>query len=157
MSFFNTGFDAAKVEPQSFEPLPEGEYIAIVEKAEEKLTKDKNGAFLNLRIKVVDGKFKNRTVFKNINLKNASATAQAIGLGELSALCRAVGVLQPRNAFELCNRPLKIKVRHKPDRDGRGLVNDVFAFAASATQAPQVRSPAIAAAPGPVGDAPPWA
>lgn len=154
MSFFNTGFDAAKVEPQSFEPLPEGEYVAIVEKAEEKLTKDKTGAFLNLRMKIVDGKYKGRTVFKNINLKNASAAAQAIGHGELSALCRAIGVLQPRNAFELCNRPLKIKIRHKADREGKGLVNDVFAFSPASSAAPVPPPPTAQAA---AGGAPPWA
>ena len=58
---------------------------------------------------------------------------------ELSALCRAVGVLQPRDSVELHNIPLLLTVKLKKREDTGELTNEVKGYEpkASAGQAPQ--------------------
>lgn len=148
MSFFDSEqFDASKIEPSNFDALPPGDYPCLIEKLEEKKTKDGLGLLVSVRLKVVEGKYKNRTVFSNINLKNKSETAQAIGRGQLSALCRAAGVIQPRNWFELCNKVIKVTLKVVPNQNGSGMVNNVAAYlpisgqvSAQATSVSQVAS-----------------
>lgn len=155
MSFFDEQqFDASKVEPANFEALPEGEYKVLIEKAEEKLTKNKDGVMLNLKLKVVEGKFKNRTVFSNINLKNKSQAAQAIGHGQLSSLCRACGIMTPKKAFEFCNKVIKVMLKCVPNQAGSGLVNNVSSYLPLGS-APIVTEPVQAQA-APITSAP-WA
>ena len=101
------GFTATEVEPpQAFKPLPAGDYRCIIEHSEMKPTKNGNGEMLVLRLKVLDGDFKNRVLFDRLNLKNPSEQAVQIARGTLSAICRAVGVLTPGDSSELHNKPL---------------------------------------------------
>lgn len=129
VSFFSKGFDASKVEPDNgFEPLPEGAYVFTIVKAEEKQTKPdetgKQGLQLVLEMKVVEGKYKGRVVFHRITLENKNAKAVTIGEGQLSALCRAVGVATPKGAFEFCNKLLRVHLGHV-DNGTYGLQNKV--------------------------------
>ena len=79
-----------------------------------------------------------------------NATAVKIARGELSAICHAVGVMQPRDSVELHNLPLVIQVRVKKRTDTGELVNEIKAF----TQR-EPSAPVAAAAPASNG-APPW-
>jgi hypothetical protein len=111
------GFDAAQHESTGFDPLPPGLYTAIVESSEEKATKANNGKYLKLTLQVVDGEYKGRKIFSNINIENQNPTATAIGLAELADLCRATGVLRPKDSCELHNIPVTIKVAIEKRKD----------------------------------------
>jgi len=127
MNFFNKGFDANKVEPENgFEPLPDGAYPCMIVKCEEKPTKTPGGVQLVVEFRVADGKYAKRTVFHRINLENANAQAVQIGQGQLSALCRATGIMTPKAAHEFCNKVVRVTVKVVPDtRPGGGLQNKV--------------------------------
>ena len=123
------GFDANTVEPAAdFEPIPAGQYLAVITNAEKKPTKSGTGAYLELTFQVIEGEYKGRLLWARLNIENPSAMAVKIALGELSAVCRAVGVLQPKDSCELHNLPLVISVKQKADSEGE-LRNEIKGFA----------------------------
>lgn len=140
MSFFASGFDASKIEPATaMAPLPDGDYRVIIHAATEKPTKKAGGIGLNLQYKVIDeGKYKGRTLFHWINLRNENQTAAEIGARELSALCRAIGIMKPTSPSQFTNKTIKVSVKVEKDRDGN-LTNRIAGIllpVAAATAAP---------------------
>jgi hypothetical protein len=108
-------FDANSVQPMGdFSILPVGEYLAIISASEIKPTKSGNGMYLQLVFDVMDGEYKGRKIFDRLNIQNQNVTAQQIAQSALSSICRAVGILTPKDSEELHNRPLKIKVGIRP-------------------------------------------
>ena len=132
------GFNANNVDPATdFEAIPAGKYLAAVTASEMKPTKSGNGSFLELTFQVLEGEHKGRLLWARLNLDNPNATAVKIARGELSALCRAVGVLEPKDSVELHNLPLVITVKQKPDAGGE-VRNEVKGFSRrEATSAPK--------------------
>lgn len=104
------GFDANNVPPSSFDVLPAGEYEAVIVSSEMKTTQAGTGEYLKLQLQVLNGEHQNRVLFDNLNIKNPSPKAQEIARGTLSAICRAVGVMEPKDSSELHNKPLRVKV-----------------------------------------------
>ena len=102
-------FNAAEVEPNSFDVLPAGDYDAIIIASERKPT-SKGGHMLKLELQVLNGEYQNRKIWDNLNIWNSSDKAVQIAKGTLSAICRAVGVMTPKDSTELHNKPLRIKV-----------------------------------------------
>lgn len=124
-----TGFNANVVEPTTdFEPLPAGKYLAIITDSEMKPTKSGSGSYLKLTCRVISGPYENRVLWSRLNLHNPSEQAVQIAQGELSAICRAVGVLQPRDSSELHDIPLTIGVGLKRRTDTDELVNEVKTY-----------------------------
>lgn len=149
-------FNANEVQPSAgFEPLPEGEYLAIIESSEEKPTKAGTGAYLQFTFQVIEGEFAKRKLWSRINHKNPSAEAQKIGLAELSAICRAVGVMTPNGTEELHNRPLRIKVGFEKRSDTGELTNKIKKYSAAEAVGAGVGSSPVAGKT--AGGPPPWA
>lgn len=151
------GFDANQVAPSSFDVLPAGEYDVVIVGSQMKPTKDRQGKYLELEMQVLNGEHQNRKVFDNLNLFNQSAKAVEIARGTLSAICRAVNVMTPKDSSELHNKPLRIKVAvNKSDEYGEQ--NKVKAYKPRHVAPPvqPVQQPAYpAATPAQVG-AQPW-
>jgi hypothetical protein len=124
-----TGFNAHEVDPTSnLEPIPAGRYLAIITDSELKPTKSGNGHYLQLAFQILEGPYKNRMVWSRLNLHNANETTVKIARAELSAICRAVGVMTPRDSCELHNIPLVIAVRLKKREDTGELQNEVRGY-----------------------------
>lgn len=124
------GFDANQVDPNvEFEPIPAGKYLAMIIDSEEKVTRAGSGSYLQLTFQILEGEYKGRFVWARLNLNNPNATAVQIAKAELSALCRAVGVMTPQDPADLHNLPLIISVRCKkrPDSDEYG--NEIKGYA----------------------------
>ena len=122
-------FNANEVEPTTaFEPIPAGKYVAAITDSEMKPTKAGGGSYLQLTFTVLEGEFKNRLLWARLNLRNASEQAVKIARGELSAICRAVGVMQPRDSAELHNLPLVITVKLKKRQDTGELTNELKGY-----------------------------
>ena len=120
------GFNATEVEPTtSFEPLPAGKYLAAITESEMKPTKSGSGSYLQLTFTILDGEYKNRVLWARLNLNNPNATAVKIARSELSAICHAVGVMQPRDSVDLHNLPLVITVKLKKRDDTGELTNEI--------------------------------
>ena len=134
------GFDARTVEPSAtFDPLPAGKYLAAVTASEMKQTKAGDGSYLELTLTVLEGQYKNRTLWARLNLDNPNKLAVKIARSELSAICHAVGVLAPKDSVELHNLPMVITVKVKKRDDTGDLTNEIKGYAkkGAATGAPQ--------------------
>jgi hypothetical protein len=108
-------FDSNDVEPTgNFEPLPLGEFLVMISASEMKPTKNGEGQYLQLTYDVIDGEYKGRKVFDRLNLVNKNEQAQEIAQRSLSAICRCVGVLHPKNSEELHDKPMVVKVGIRP-------------------------------------------
>jgi hypothetical protein len=58
----------------------------------------------------------------------ANETAVKIARAELSAICRAVGVMAPKDSIELHDLPLVIKVKVKRRKDTEELQNEIAGY-----------------------------
>jgi len=144
------GFDASKVEPTTdFEPIPAGKYLAVITNTEMKPTKAGNGSYLEITFQVIEGEYRNRNLWARLNLDNPNQLTVQIAKGELSAICRAVGVLQPKASCELHNLPLVITVKCKKREDTGDIVNEVKGYGKKEVPAGRPQQAA--------SDAPPWA
>lgn len=137
------GFDARTVEPTAdFDPLPAGKYVAAITESEMKPTKNGSGHYLQLTFTVLEGEYKNRVLWARLNLNNPNATTVKIARSELSAICRATGVMAPKDSVELHNLPLVITVKLKKRDDTGELTNEIKGYAKreASGQAPQAAS-----------------
>ncbi len=114
MVSLNGGFNAASVPPaQTFDALPQGDYLAIMEESEIRATNDNNGSYFSLTFQIIEGEFKGRKLWANINWTNPKENAVSMGRAQLSSICRAVGVMNPNDTTDLHNRPLMLGVEHE--------------------------------------------
>jgi hypothetical protein len=124
------GFDANEVDPNiDFDPIPAGKYEAVMTESEMKPNKAGTGSYLQCTFVVTEGEFKGRVLWARLNLDNPNATAVKIAKAELSSLCRAVGVMRPRDSSELHDLPLVLMVRCKKRADTGELSNEIKGFA----------------------------
>jgi len=145
------GFDANSVDPMNnLEPIPAGKYPAVIVESEMKPTKSGNGQYLQLTFEILEGPHKKRLLWARLNLDNPNPTAVQIAQAELSAICRAVGVLTPKDSTELHGLPLQIQVKCKKRDDTQELSNVIAGY--SKKESFPVASPAPAVA----GSPPPW-
>ncbi len=123
-------FNAHEVEPSTeFEPIPAGKYLAVITESLQKPTKSGAGTYLQLTFQIIDGPFKGRLLWSRLNLQNANPTTVQIARAELSAICRAVGVMTPKDSLELHNLPLVITVKSRKRTDTGEAVNEVKGYA----------------------------
>jgi len=124
------GFDARTVEPTAdFEPIPAGKYLAAITNSEMKPTKSGTGSYLQLTFTILEGEYKGRLLWARLNLDNPNPLTVQLARGELSAICRAVGVMQPKDSVELHNLPLTLRVKVKKREDTGELVNEIKGYA----------------------------
>ncbi len=144
-------FNANEVDPAvGFDPIPAGKYLAVITESEMKPTKSGAGQYLQFTFQILEGEHKSRLLWARLNLDNANATTVKIARAELSAICRAVGVMAPKDSIELHNLPLLISVGHKKRRDTGELTNVIKGYE---------RKAAAAARPAQAGSnngTPPW-
>jgi hypothetical protein len=146
------GFDANQVEPNSgFEPVPAGKYPAVITESEMKANKAGTGQYLQFTFQIIEGEYRGRMLWARLNLDNPNATAVQIARADLSAICRAVGVLAPNDSVELHNLPLVIDVRCKKRPDTGEITNEIKAFAKKDVPPPPPTGPAA-----PTSATPPW-
>jgi hypothetical protein len=125
-----TGFDANAVDPaESREPVPAGWYKVVIASSEEKPTKAQTGSYLNLQMQIVDGEHAGRSVYDLLNLNNPNQTAVEIAQRTLSSICRATGVMTPRQSDDLHDKPMMVKVSVKPASNGYDARNEVKEYA----------------------------
>lgn len=104
------GYDPKQVADSDYDALPAGEYKAVIVESERKPTKNGAGHLLNVKLQIIDGQYKNRTVFDRFNLWNASEKAKLIAQQQFKKVCEAVNVMSPKDSSELHMKPLMIKL-----------------------------------------------
>lgn len=153
-------FNANEVEPSvGFEAIPAGKYQAVIVDSDMKPNKAGTGEYLQLEFEIIEGEYRNRKVWTRLNLNNPNPDAVRMARADLSAICHAVGVIQPGDSADLHNLPLTITVKCRKTPDG-DIVNEIKGFAAKASAAGTAAGAATSAAQPPQGtapSAPPWA
>ena len=144
-----SGFNAGTVDPMNeYEHLPAGKYAAVITKSGTKPTKSAKGSYLELTFQILDEAHKGRQLWARLNLDNPTALAEKIAQSELSSICRAVGVLEPKDSSDLHDIPLVISVRQKTGPNGE-VRNEIRGY--SRRENGQAGKPAQAPPP-----TPPW-
>ena len=124
------GFNAENVEPNApRDPIPAGWYKCVIEASEEKPTKAQTGSYLQLTMQVIEGDHAGRKVIDRLNLNNPNQTAVEIAQRTLSSICRAVGVMTPRDSQDLHDKPMMVKVKVKPASGDYSANNEVDDYA----------------------------
>ena len=122
-------FNAHEVDPATdFEAIPAGKYLAVITQSEMKPTKSGNGSYLELVFQVIEGEYKGRLLWSHLNLDNPNELTVQIARSELSAICRAVGVMQPKDSVELHNLPLLVSVKCKRREDTGEITNEIKGY-----------------------------
>jgi hypothetical protein len=142
-------FDANTVDPSAdFDPIPAGKYEAVITDSEDKPTKSGVGSYLQLTFQITDGEYRGRFLWARLNLDNPNKTAVKIARSELSSICRAVGVMTPRDSTELHNLPLVITVKCKKRDETGEITNEIKGYAAKESLSGKPMQAAT--------DTPPW-
>lgn len=129
MAAFDGGFDATVVDPKAaLDPVPAGNYIAVITESEEKPNSKGTGTYHQFTIEIVEGEHKGRKVWARLNLNNPNADAVKIARAELSAICRAVGVMKVNDSVDLHNLPMTVKVGLEKRKDTGELSNVVKGY-----------------------------
>jgi len=140
------GFNANDVDPAApMVAIPEGKYLAKITESEMKTTKAGDGEMLQFVFTVIDGKHKGAKVWARLNLKNKNDVAVKIAMSELSAICRSVGVMTPKDSVELHEIPLSIHVVCKKMDSGK-ITNEIKGYEKREAQA--MPAPGATMAPG---------
>lgn len=155
-------FDATKIKPDSGrEPIPSGEYPAMIVDSDMRKTKDGHGQYLELVHEIIDGPYKGRKLWARLNLVNSNQQTSGIAQAQLSAVAHASGVLTLTDSQQLHNRPMLIRVEFlraaPPKRDTDSNEIRGWKSPGSAAQAAPVATGAPAVASAPATAAPPWA
>lgn len=160
MARFDTSFDATSVEPTTAqELLPAGKYRAQIVESEMRVTKNGMGQFLWLMLDILDGEYKGRKIFDQLNLVNPNPTTVEIAQRALSAICHATGKMHVSDSEELHLIPMTIQVKIRPPKNGYGESNAVAYLppdraAAARAAKPASAAPATPAAPPKMASAP---
>jgi hypothetical protein len=125
-----TNYNQDEFEPLgSFEPMPVGDYVVVIESSEKKkATTGDNNYYLQFVYNVIDGDFKGRKVFDRLNVENESDQAQTIAKRALTSICIAVGAHHPRNTEELHDKPFMVNLGIRPAKGEYGPSNVVKGY-----------------------------
>lgn len=115
---FGQSFNPADVKPQEdFEVLPPGKYPVLIEAAEIKQTKAGNGHYLKLTMSIIEGPYRNRKIWDQINIQNPSKECVEIGLRSLSAIGRALGLSAIKDTSQLLDKTCVAHVKVKGEQN----------------------------------------
>ena len=109
--FDESKYPMMKEQADYSEPIPAGDYPAIIIKSEMRDNKNSQGQHLLLEFVITgEGDHKGRKVWQQLNLINPSQQAKDIACAELKTICHAVHVLNPQDSQELHSLPMIITV-----------------------------------------------
>jgi len=126
-------------EEKSFDPIPAAQYVAMITDSEMRQTKAMDGEYLKLTFEIIDGPYKGRLIWTNLNLRNKNPKAVEIANRNLASICRSVHHLTPLDDSQaLHNKPLKIKVTIREAQNGYDASNEIKGYSPAADAPPQV-------------------
>lgn len=155
-------FNASAVpEDTGPEPLPAGDYCIYIESSDIR-TEDDGTQKLSMVAKVIQPEqYAGRTLFPSFTMYSANADHVKTGQRLLALVCKAVGVIHPRDSVELHDKPFFTRVVPKAAASGK-VYSNLTTFWSTASQPPPMpktapKMPAVpqAAHPAKTGFAPP--
>lgn len=112
-------FNTADVGDDEYEVIQPGEYEAMIIDSEMKASKNGDGAYVQLKIQLKNG----RILFERLNIQNKNEKAVEIAYRTLKKICEAVGKTSIKDTSELHNKRFTAVVeveKGKPyEKDGQ--------------------------------------
>ncbi len=93
-----------------FAPIPTDWYNMRIVKTDVVKTKKKDGHYISLEFEVMEGDFKGRKVWTNLNVDNPNPVAVEIANKDLARICLSCGIPVIQDTQELHDIPLRVKV-----------------------------------------------
>lgn len=118
-------FNSDEHKPDSMDPVPPGEYPAMIIDSRIDPTKSGKGKTLKLLWQIIDGHFKGRKIFQNLTIQHENLQTQDIALKQLSSICIALGVTKISETGSLHNQPLLLTVDVRAAQGQYNAQNDV--------------------------------
>jgi hypothetical protein len=147
IDFDMSGYDAPPARA-AFDPLPPGDYPAIITDSQMKDTKAGTGQYIELVMQIIEGEFSGRKLWERLNVVNQNKQAEDIARSQLKSLSGVCEVEPLRDTEQLHDKPFIVSLeidRKEPTR------NRVMGYksvkSASAPAARPVANPAAVAAP----------
>jgi hypothetical protein len=112
-----------------------------------------------MTFEILDGQYKGRRVWENLNIQHTNEDTQRIAQSQLSALCHAVNVIKLEDTAALHFKPVKIKVVVREAQGQYQASNNIKGYESAGGAIPSfapVSEPAPAAS-APASKAPAWA
>lgn len=137
-------FDVSSYEiqaPRSFEPLPPGDYQALITSSELKDTKAGDGQYIELVMQITDGEHAGRRIWERLNVYNKNKQTEDIARSQLNSLASACGRPRLTDTEQLHDIPFTLSL----DIDRRDNTrNKIMGYSASGTAkaAPRAAAPA---------------
>jgi hypothetical protein len=134
---------------EGFDAVPAGFYLVVIKESSIQQIRDNKGELLKLKYEVVDGPYKGRIFYNNLNLwHNGNADAKAHAERSMTNICMILlGKPNVKRTEELHDKPLVVKVsvgefRGEPNNSVKQhyLVNDKKARVGSATAGVDVQA-----------------
>lgn len=126
MAQLNYSADYNNANENNFEPLPAGDYVAMIVDSEMKTTKNNDGQYLKLTWKIVDGPQNGKQLFENLNIVNRNQQAQQIAEKSLNAICLACNMKNVQDSAQLHGIPMSITVGVRgKETDEYGIQNTI--------------------------------
>ena len=98
--------------------IPDGDYLAVIDSVEGKPTKDGQGQYAELSVRITAGEHQGTTFIDRLNLINNNEMAVRIAFQALADICRAIGLSEtPTDLKVLAGKPLVIKSKKKKGKD----------------------------------------
>ena len=94
--------------------LEDGDYLCHIVESDEKISNAGN-KYLNLKLQVLEGEYKNRYLWDIINLWHPDDDVRRRAQDILKKICEITGVLKPQTSEELHFKPLKVSVSVETD------------------------------------------
>lgn len=124
----------------NFDPLPKGDYNAMITSSDVKETKAGNGRYAELVIEITDGDFARRKIWDRLNIDNPDGETEKRARGQLRSVSDACGISQLKSTEQLHDIPFKLSL----DIDRRDPTRNKVRGYSSVKQAFEINKPAVA-------------
>ena len=128
-------FTSEGVERNNYEPLPAGEYMAMISESSFKHSKGFGGQpdtdkppYLELGITIIDGDYKGRKVVDRLNLNHTNDLTRKIAKGTMAGILDALAMTTINDSSELHGKPMMVKLTIKPGEGQYGPSNNVSGY-----------------------------
>lgn len=109
---------SAEYQPTNYDALPKGNYLVLITKSEEKVGRTSNKPYLSLTLEVLEGEYKGRKIFVNLNLFSDNPEALRIARNDMAGICYATGVVNLVDINDVLQKPFMAKVDVKSKDNG---------------------------------------
>jgi Protein of unknown function (DUF669) len=113
-------FVPEKQEGNSWDLIPDGEYVAEIVEASVTQPRNGDGYYIALTWKIADGDYQGRYIWQRVTFLHSNEQAQSIGRETLKDLCVALSVQEHVEDVEVfLFKPARVKVGVERDKTGQ--------------------------------------